>query len=303
MKILQLILGGALLSCLLLSCDRGVRPDPLEDTPQSPVPPKGQDQEALLTPDLLALKNLGLKPLDIDSAALPPLPLPMDPKGNIGLDSVYTLRKQRWQAYYEATGQVATPGEVRTSDYIIWGYGRPQGILLGRRTLVSEMTRDDDTKHWQGKPYLPLTLRYDMPIAFHTEHSGHYGRGSRAVFDSLTRVHRVVKGAQAIHEDSPMPYDLRHLRIVHDGVDISPLFSIRYQDYKEVMRTGSYDKWYWRDVRISDAGMDVLDWLFGSYFLIYPLTQQYPKFTILFILKDGQIIRREVEHHVSSHPN
>lgn len=65
---------------------------------------------------------------------------------------------------------------------------------------------------------------------------------------------------------------------------------------KEVVRTGWYSKWRYLDVRVSEVNMDVLDWIADSRFDIYPLTKDYPRFTVIFILKNGSIIKREVEH-------
>lgn len=308
MKTMKLVLGIALASCCLVACDREMTSPPLpEDNrkafelPESKQNPKGKQTgpEKPLTADLIALKNLGLKPLDIDSAALPPLPTPKDPSKNIGLDSIYTYKKGLWKKHFEETGKPLVTGEYRIiSEYIIWGYGKPEGILLGWRTHIADCRTDGDPEWWKDKPAIPLTLSYGASPRFCDEHSHYNDKVAAHRFDSLTRLHGVVKGNEAFHDHTPMPYDLRHMRIAHNGVDISPLFSIRYEDYKEVIRTGQYNKWYSRDVRISDVGMDVLDWIFSSAFEIYPLTQDYPKFTVIFILKDGTVISREVEHRV-----
>ncbi|MDO4692772.1 MAG: hypothetical protein Q4A64_07855 [Porphyromonadaceae bacterium] len=308
MKTIKLALGITLVSCSLIACDREQAPPPFpEDTrgtlnlPEPKRNPKGKqtEPEGPLTADMIALKQLGLKPLDIDSAALPPLPTPKDPSKNIGLDSVYRKwKEERSRKNNERDDFLSTGEYFITSEYIIWGYGKPEGILLGWRTHIADRRTDGDPKWWKDKPAIPLTLSYGGIPRFCDEHSHYNDKVAAHRFDSLTRLHGVVKGNKAFHEHSPMPYDLRQMRIAHNGVDISPLFSIRYQDYKEVIRTGQYSKWYWRDVRISDVGMDVLDWLFDSAFEIYPLTKDYPKFTIVFILKDGTVIKREVEHRV-----
>ncbi|MDO4707049.1 MAG: hypothetical protein Q4A61_01330 [Porphyromonadaceae bacterium] len=274
--------------------------------PNKDIPQKEEKKtEKLPTADMLALESLGLKPLEIDATALPPLPEADDPSDNIGLDAAYL----RWDEFYKRINANQDPnnpligadeGWRKTSKYIIWGYGRPTGIVLGRRTLISDMNTDTPMKYrnWHDKPYIPLTLKYGEEQFLDEYYTYRNDRIAGLRFDSLTRLHGVVPGNWALHQSTPMPYDLRHMRIAHNGVDISPLFSIRYQDYKEVTRTRDYSKWYWRDVRVSDVGMDVLDWLFDGYFHIYPLTKDYPRFTIIFILEDGTILSREVEHRV-----
>lgn len=315
MKTIKILLGLAVLMMFgLISCDKTQEPlvqpqDPIKvpETPTKPTPAiekeKEKKPEKPLMADLIALKSLGLKTLEIDSTSLPPLPIPDDPNDNLGLDTIYNRWEAKWKrpSANQDPNKFLTGGDEgwrMTSEYIIWGYGRPSGILLGKRTKLFDMGSDqpEETRKWYDKPYIPLTLKYDRKDI--VKYFSINGAIELYRFDSLTRRHGVVKGNWALHENTPMPYDLRHMRIAHEGVDISPLFSIRYRDYKEVIRTRKYNKWYWRDVRVSDVGMDVLDWIFDGYFEIYPLTKDYPKFTIIFILKDGTVISREVEHRL-----
>lgn len=304
MKNIKIVLGVSLVSFCLMSCDKKTEsPISHQNSPKTEdasnlqtSPKEGKDQEKPLSMDMIALNSLGLQPLEIDPTALPPLPTPADPSDNIGLDSIY----KKWKEVSPKEDAPEIGVYFITSQYIIWGYGKPKGILLGKRTHVSERTTDTEKefRKWHNKPYLPLTLNCGDGSDYLEESSRLNNKISAHRFDSLTRLHGVVKGNWAFHEHTPVPYDLRHMRIAYNGVDISSLFSIRYQDYKDVIRTGQYNKWYWRDVRVSDVGMDVLDWIFDSYFKLYPLTKDYPKFTVIFILKDGTVISREVEHQV-----
>lgn len=304
MKIIRIILVGLATVLAPMACDKKQEPPVPTNEPVFVSPNEGKKPTKRLTRAERALQSLGLKRLEIDATALPPLPEAADPSGNVGLDTAY-LRWERFWANVKPDSEDpenmplgGDEGWRKTSDYIIWGYGRPEGILVGERTLLFDMGSDaSDARAWLGKPYIPLTLKYDRAQRFPNENSFYSdGRDAGHRFDSLTRLHGVRPGNTALHQSTPMPYDLRFMRIAHNGVDISPLFSIRYKDYKEVVRTLEYSKWYWRDVRISDVGLDVLDWIFDSYFQIYPLTKDYPRFTIIFILKDGTVLSREVEH-------
>lgn len=306
------LFGLGLLLGLGTSCGRdAVSPEPPK-APQQEVPtpndPKDEDPQGagprgpFASLDLYALDRLGLKPLDgLDKAQLPPLPEPVqfDPSSRVARDTLWMRYEEAMRQKSEHTGKKELDGTPRNlSRYMIWGYSKPEGITLGRNTSYQDryMRRGQDAspETWRGKPYIPITLSYGDEV-LEAKANNPYDKQR---FDSLTRLHHVVPLRTISHSFSPTPYDLRHLLIAHEGVNISPLFSIRYQDYKEAIRTG-WDTWYrWVDVRVSDIDMSVLDWLYDGQFRIYPLTDRYPRFTLILITRTGRVISREIEHQV-----
>lgn len=214
-KILTALCLSALVITISYSCN--------QDKPLLPQSPDKEDisgKREITVPKpeeahIRALKSLGLKPIDVDSLHLPNLPEPFEHRQTKGADSLFTELMEKLKDTGDRKA-VFLGIPFNTSYYLIWAYGRPSGVSLGDRTRPGEINGDGPVEGWSGKPYLPLTFRYSTPIEG-------YSRPKRVApylqhhFDSLMRLHRVAPLREADNLFTPMPYDLRHIRIAREG--------------------------------------------------------------------------------------
>lgn len=235
---------------------------PTDDPKDPPAPPtpEGQDPKQDPTPDIIALESLGLKPLDLapeDYPAIIEIPF-KDP------ESWGPSVRMRYDHMNRLT----------------FGYARPNAIIKFFISGGIMWSRLDSGPWWSA--------------ALGEKGIDHKYEDRPGVYDSLALIHGDRPLAEYNRVWGVTPYDVRHVRIAHDGVDLSPLFELFYVDMKEVMKAGTHSAIIRRFVRLSDVGMDVLDWLIEGNFGIIPLTDDHPHFTIYFVMADGEILSREV---------
>lgn len=261
----------------LISCGRTYTEEPVPDPPKTEEPapdPSGKDPETpkpsvdppAPTPskprsaDSIALESLGLRPLELaPGASYPEIimnepPLP-EPKESYSVNSV---------------------------KRVFWGYSKPTTLTqfrINRARGYYNAVLTDGVDYGEG------IVRFG-PEGGYEDRPG--------VFDSLYRLHG--DRDLDIYQDyfHSTPYDLRHVRIAYEGVDISPLFAISYVDYRKALQTGRHRDREIRHVRVSEAGTEVLDWLLQGVLRIVPLTKDYPSCTVYVILRDGTVLSQPI---------
>ncbi|MDO4692350.1 MAG: hypothetical protein Q4A64_05720 [Porphyromonadaceae bacterium] len=223
-----------------------------------------------------AYESLGLKKLEIDSLNLPTMPKKATNRPTVGRDSLWRKRKAWLEDYHKRHGEYPMISPSNVSAYMIWAYAIPDWITIGDSGQHLSMVNDDEPNYkevYKKETFLPLTLGFKRQ-GWCSELSE--SNRLKQTFDSLCRLHHIKLGKESMQPHTPTPYNLRRMVIAHNGLDISPLFSIRYSDYREVATTDDYTRVNVVDKRVSEVTTNELDWLYGGFFWLKPLTNQYP---------------------------
>lgn len=311
MKAIRLALALSATALLLASCGKETpiqveepklteKTEPIKaEEPKKPVKPPIVDKSAEVVEN--AYKSLNLVPLEIDkdNLNLPPTP---DAKEYYvyPLDKAYDDFEERTREWGKGLGPDAMgyPGYVKSGYLIIPAYAKPNGFTLGEVTNPWEINRDRNlySRNYGRYNYLAITFAFESSEQYAERRGLNISRP--ALFDSLNRVHqaRVPSQRRGLQPYAPMPYDLRKLVVAYNGVDISPLFAIRYDDYREAARLGDFSKAVPAVARVSKMTMKDLDWLYGGFIRLYSLTEDYPRFTLIGIMKDGTIFKRDLSY-------
>lgn len=242
-------------------------------------PKTTEQKQRELPPDSAALKRLGLTPLDLPKASYPDLPN-FDYPDKKGEDEHFKEEVERMRKEFAPNGEGGILS-IASTHYTFWGYGVPKALVQTGRTTRKE-----------GHTWYSLQLEHEfLPNASWRE-IGRY-EDKPGVFDSLYRLHNDYKTAEYFTPQTVTPYDLRHLRIESDGVDVSPLFALVYDDFRPSVAARRLNAWVVRTARVSSVSMHELDWLRNGYFRIVALTDKYPAFKVHFVLRDGTVLTQE----------
>lgn len=301
------IFTSALLATALLLASCGKETLTNKEIPAHTQTAKGRNIQAPPSPIVdesieiveAAYKSLGLAPLNIDKDNLPPIPkpwrfnvYPLDKELDDLLERIREIDKSM------GPGMSGSPGYFKITNRIFWAYAKPIGIILGQVISVAGVNKDNYyyERNYKGKDYLPLTFAFE-PREQYIDADDSNKRDVNPLRDSLNRIHPAIPSPKVgLPPFTPTPYDLRKMVVASGGMDISPLFCIRYENYKEAARLGDFSKAVYSDARISEMTLGDLDWIYGGFFHLFPLTTDYPNFTLICIMKDGTIFKRDLHH-------